>query len=188
MKRIARCFALAVSVTLSAFPAYSQNLRLRAGTLVHCTIAEPNFSSRTAEIGEPLICSAQPLREFGRLALPRGSYFTGRLADSRDPGRLVGKGWLKLDFDRLILPDAEIPMATKVVAVRRYSVDAEGKILGRGHPKRDALGWTVPILWPAKVITLPARGPYPALRGETPVTLRLLDDITIPCTSRSPCR
>lgn len=188
MNRLLRFLVLAFALSAPLQDLGAQELHLRAGTLLHCTLEEPNFSSRTAEISEPLICYAHPLREFGRLAFPRGSYLTGHLADFRDPGRFLGKGWLKLEFDRLILPDSEIPMATKVVAVRRYSVDAEGKILGRGHPKRDALGWTLPILWPGKFVTLPARGPYPVLKGEVPVTLRLLDDVAIPCTSRRPCK
>jgi hypothetical protein len=54
--------------------------------------------------------------------------------------RLAGKGWLKLEFDRLIFPDTDIPISAKVIAVRRFRVDEEGKILGQGHPKRDAVG------------------------------------------------
>jgi hypothetical protein len=37
-----------------------------------------------------------------------------------------------------------------------------------------------PPLWPWKVIMLPARGPRPTLKGETALTLRLMDDIDIP--------
>ncbi len=29
-------------------------------------------------------------------------------------------------------------------------------------------------------MTLPARGPYPTLKGEIPITLRLMDDVEIP--------
>jgi len=90
---------------------------------------------------------------------------------------------MKLEFDRLILsPTTEVPIATKVVAVRRYRMDSEGKVIGRGHPKRDTFFWTIPILWPAKLMTLPARGPRPTISGEVPITLRLMDDIEIPCT------
>lgn len=63
---------------------------------------------------------------------------------------------------------------------RPYNVDAEGPILGRGHPERDVLGWSVPVLWPGKLITLPARVPRPKLSGEVPITLCLLDDVEIP--------
>jgi hypothetical protein len=56
---------------------------------------------------------------------------------------------------------------------------------------RDALGWAVPILWPVKVVTLPARGPRPTLKGEVRITLRLLEDVEVPAavvTSRTASR
>jgi len=94
---------------------------------------------------------------------------------------------MKLEFDRLILsPSTEVHVATKVVSVRRYRMDAEGKILGRGHPKRDVFFWTIPILWPVKLMTLPARGPRPTISGEVPITLRLMDDVCIPLCAPQP--
>ena len=38
----------------------------------------------------------------------------------------------------------------------------------------------IPPLWPWKVLMLPARGPRPALKGEEPMQLRLMDDIVVP--------
>jgi hypothetical protein len=38
----------------------------------------------------------------------------------------------------------------------------------------------LPPLWPWKVIMLPARGPRPKLKGETVLSLRLMDDVQIP--------
>jgi hypothetical protein len=158
----------------------AEEIHLRAGTLLHCTLAEPNFSSESAKIGEPLVCSARPLREFGRLAVPSGAYFVGQLESYREPGRFIGKGWIKLEFERLILPNRDIPLLSKVISVGDFTVDSDGKIHGSGHPTRDALGWAIPLFWPVKLITLPMRGPRPTLRGELPVTLRLLEDASIP--------
>ena len=59
-------------------------------------------------------------------------------------------------------------------------VDKQGEIHGKGHPKRDAVEWMIPILWPIKILTLPARGPYPTLKGETRISLRLMEDIEVP--------
>src|SRR5262249_1215313 len=70
-------------------------------------------------------------------------------------------------------------------AAPHLKVDREGRIRGHGHPKRDAIEWAIPILWPVKVLTLPARGPLPALKGESRITLRLLDDVEVPATSVS---
>jgi len=112
----------------------AQTLTLRAGRLIQCTLEEPSLSSKTASPGDPILCYLRSAREFGRSAFPRGSYLAGRFSDAKDPGRLAGKGWLKLEFDRLIFPDTDIPVSAKVIAVRRFRVDEEGKILGQGHP------------------------------------------------------
>ncbi len=161
-------------------PTAAQELTLHAGVLWTCTLEEPNFSSATALVGEPVVCYLQQFREFGRAAFPRGSYLTGQFADYKDPGRLAGKGWISLQFDRLILPDTEIPILTRVIAVRGFRVKAGGYIQGRGHATRDAVAWSIPILWPVELLRLPGRGPRPTLRGEVPITLRLLDDVTLP--------
>jgi hypothetical protein len=156
---------------------------LPAGTLLQCTLDEPNFSSQTAELGDPILCHASAIAAFGRSVFPRGAYLAGHFQDYRDPGRFFGKGWIKLEFDRLVLPGAVVlPLSAKAISVPHLRVDREGKIHGRGHPKRDALGWAIPILWPVKVITLPARGPRPTLKGEVRMTLRLLEDVELPAT------
>jgi hypothetical protein len=41
----------------------------------------------------------------------------------------------------------------------------------------------IPPLWPLKVLTLPARGPRPTLKGEEQLTLRLMDDVAVPAMS-----
>jgi hypothetical protein len=38
----------------------------------------------------------------------------------------------------------------------------------------------IPPLWPWKVIMLPARGPRPKLKGETVLSMRLMDDVDVP--------
>ena len=179
MPRIVRTF-LALAVLAGPLSLASQELTLHAGVLWTCTLEEPNFSSATALVGEPVVCYLQQFREFGRAAFPRGSYLTGHFADYKDPGRLAGKGWITLQFDRLILPDTEIPILTRVIAVRGLKVNAGGYIQGRGHATRDAVAWSIPILWPVEILRLPGRGPHPTLRGEVPLTLRLLDDVTLP--------
>jgi hypothetical protein len=86
-----------------------------------------------------------------------------------------------LEFDRIILPGAEIlPLSTKIIAAPHLKTDKDGRIHGKGHPKRDALGWMIPVLWPIKIITLPMRGPYPTLKGESRLTMRLMEDVTVP--------
>jgi hypothetical protein len=152
-----------------------------AGTILQCTIDEPNFSSKTAMVGDPLLCHLSSLRSFGHSVFPRGAMLSGHLQDYKDPGHFVGKGWLQLEFDRIILPGAqEMPLTAKIITAPHMKVDKHGDIRGKGHPTRDAVEWMIPPLWPIKVVTLPARGPYPTLKGETRVSLRLMDDIELP--------
>jgi hypothetical protein len=172
-------FLSGVVVSL-ALCASAREMVLPAGTLLKCTLNEPNFSSATASVGDPVLCHLHSQTEFGKQAFPRGSYLVGHLESDKDPGHFWGKGNLKLVFDRIGLPDGDVPLEAKVIATRGYRVDREGEIVGKGHAKRDIVEWMLPPLWPWKVIMLPARGPRPTLKNETALTLRLMDDVQIP--------
>jgi hypothetical protein len=169
--------ALTLTLTLSAS---ARDVVLPAGTLLQCTLNEPNFSSATADIGDPVLCHLRGQTEFGQQAFPRGSYLVGHLESAKDPGHFWGKGNLQLQFDRIGLPSGDLPIEAKVIATRGYKVDKQGRIDGKGHAKRDIVEWMIPPLWPWKVIMLPARGPRPALKGETVLSMRLMDDVDIP--------
>jgi hypothetical protein len=160
--------------------ASARDVVLPAGTLLQCTLNEPNFSSATVDVGDPVLCHLRGVTEFGQQAFPRGSYLVGHLESAKDPGHFWGKGSMKLQFDRIGLPSGDLPLEAKVIATRGYKVDKQGKIDGKGHPKRDIVEWMIPPLWPWKVIMLPARGPRPKLKGETVLSMRLMDDVQIP--------
>lgn len=173
--------------TLSPF-ASARDVVLPAGTLLQCTLNEPNLSTNTVNVGDPILCHLRGITEFGQQAFPRGSYLVGHLEAAKDPGHFFGKGYLKLQFDRIGVPAGDIPLESKVIATRGYKVDKEGKIDGKGHPRRDVVEWMLPPLWPWKVIMLPARGPRPKLKGETVLSLRLMDDIQIPQLAQTSAR
>ncbi len=170
---------LAISLAFCAV-ARAHDVVLPAGTLLQCTLNEPNFSSKTAEVGDPVVCHLRGQTEFGEQAFPRGSYLVGHLESAKEPGHFVGKGYLQLQFDRIGLPTGDLPLEAKVIATRGYKVDKHGDIEGKGHAVRDVVEWMLPPLWPWKVITLPMRGPRPTLKGETVLQLRLMDDIQLP--------
>lgn len=182
MKRLIGVLVSATAVVVSAGTARAQDVLVPAGTLLQCTMDEPNFSSKTAAIGDPVLCHLRTMQEFGRPLFPRGSMLGGHLEADKEPGHFVGKGYLKITFDRVILPNGDLPVPAKVIVARGYKVDKEGDIDGKGHAKRDVVEWMLPPLWPWKVITLPGRGPRPTLKGEEPLELRLMDDIVIPHT------
>jgi hypothetical protein len=180
MKFPSICATLVLTLLATCAAASAHDVVLPAGTLIQCTLNEPNFSSKTAAVGDPVVCHLRGITEFGQEAFPRGSYLVGHLESAKEPGHFVGKGYLKLEFDRIGLPTGDLPLEAKVISTRGYKVDKEGKIDGKGHAVRDAVEWMLPPLWPWKVIMLPARGPRPTLKGETVLQLRLMDDIQIP--------
>jgi len=167
--------SLLVSPTVRA-----QETVVPAGTLLRCTMSEPNFSSATAQVGDPVLCHLAAVQVFGHNIFPRGAYMGGHLEAEKEPGHFIGKGYLKIVFDRIALPNTELPLDTKIVAARGYHVDKQGDIKGNGHAKRDVIEWLFPPLWPWKVIMLPARGPRPTLKGEQVLTLRLMEDVSVP--------
>ena len=171
---------LAVSLLALTLSASAREMILPAGTLLKCTMNEPNFSSSTVAVGDPVLCHLHSVTEFGQQAFPRGSYLVGHLESAQDPGHFWGKGNMKLMFDRIGMPNGDMPLDAKVIATRGYKVDKEGDIRGKGHAKRDIVEWMLPPLWPWKIIMLPARGPRPTLKGESMLTLRLMDDVQIP--------
>ena len=182
MKRLIGVLVGALAVLVSGSVIAAQDLLVPAGTLLQCTLDEPNFSSKTAAIGDPVVCHLKTMQEFGKPVFPRGSMLGGHLEADKEPGHFVGKGYLKITFDRVILPNGDLPVPAKVILARGYKVDKEGDIDGKGHAKRDVAEWMLPPLWPWKVISLPMRGPRPTLKGEEPLELRLMDDIVIPRT------
>jgi hypothetical protein len=151
-----------------------------AGSLVTCTTGGARISSKTTAIGDPVLCKIEHRR--GDFMFPYNSYLGGEFSEFKDPGHLVGKGWMELDFDRLYVGNTAIPVDAKVVDVPGYKIDSQGRIQGKGHAVRDTITWMIPILWPIDLIELPRRGPWPTLKAETAMTLRVMEDIQIPET------
>ena len=160
---------------------FAEEQLVPAGSLLSCTVSEPRLSSKTTNIGDPVLCKVSHVELYGRSTLPYGSYMVGRFEDYRDPGHFVGKGWMELKFDRMVIPpDTIIPVEARVVAVPGYNVDRYGRILGKGHTTRDIIEWSIPILWPIDLLNLPRRGPRPTLKQETRLTLKVMDDFGVP--------
>jgi hypothetical protein len=149
-----------------------------AGSLVSCTAGDGKISSKTTAIGDPVLCKIEHRR--GDFMFPYGAYLGGEFSEYKDPGHFVGKGFMKLDFDRLYVGDTVVPVDAKVVDVPGYTIDSQGRILGKGHAVRDTIAWMIPILWPIDLIELPRRGPRPTLKAETALTLRVMADVKVP--------
>jgi hypothetical protein len=149
-----------------------------AGSLVSCTTGDARISSKTTAVGDPVLCKVE--RRRGDFALPYGSYLGGEFTEYKDPGHFVGKGWMQLSFDRIYVGNTVLPVDARVVGVPGYKIDAQGRILGKGHAVRDTVLWMIPVLWPIDLLELPRRGPRPTLKEETMMTLRLMQDVEVP--------
>src|SRR6201998_570432 len=174
---VALC-TLLLSPTLTA---YASRQILPAGSLISCTVSETKISSKTTAIGDPVLCQAGMSTRNGSARLPFNTYLEGRFEDYRDPGHFVGKGWMELKFDRMVIePRTVIPVSARVVDVPGFAVDREGRILGKAHRTRAIVEWSIPILWPIDLLNLPRRGPRPTLKTETRLTLKVMDDMEVP--------
>jgi hypothetical protein len=171
---------LSLLLLAAPLPGLAEQL-VPAGSIIQCTVSEPKISSKTEKVGDPILCQVSHVELYGRSSFPYGSYMVGHFEEYKDPGHFVGKGWMELKFDRLVIqPDTIIPIEARVVAAPKYSVDSEGRIHGSGHPVRDTIEWLIPVLWPIDLINLPRRGPRPVLKPESRLTLKVLDDFGIP--------
>src|SRR5215469_8262664 len=171
----------ASSIALLSNPSVASAEQLvPAGSILKCTVSD-KISSKTEAVGDPVECTLSHTEAYSRTVFPYGSYLIGHFIEYKDPGHFVGKGWMELRFDRLMIqPDTNVPINARVVSVPKYPVDAEGRIHGTGHPVRDTVEWMIPVLWPIDLINLPRRGPRPTLKPETQLTLKVLDDFGIP--------
>ena len=172
--------ALAVFLLAAPVASLASDQLIPAGSTVTCRVAEGKISSKTTAIGDPVLCSLNPVEKYGRGQMPYGALLEGRFEDYKDPGHFVGKGWMELKFDRMIVGNRVIPLSAKVVQAPKYKVDQNGRILGNGHPVKDTVEWLIPVLWPIDLINLPRRGPRPVLKPETILTLELMEDLGIP--------
>ncbi len=176
-----RNLAFFSSLCLFASPVagFASDQLFPAGSIITCSVAEGKISSKTTAIGDPVLCTLNPVERYGRSVFPYGSYVEGRFEDYKDPGHFVGKGYMELKFDRLIMGNRIVPISAKVVQVPNYKVDQQGRILGNGHAVKDTVEWLIPVLWPIDLINLPRHGPRPVLNPETRLTLELMDDLGI---------
>ena len=84
------CLLCTLTFVTLAPGASAREMVLPAGTLLQCTLNEPDFSSATVAIGDPVLCNLRSTTLFGQQAFPRGSYLVGHLESAKDPGHLWG--------------------------------------------------------------------------------------------------
>src|SRR3984957_19453426 len=118
MKSSLALLAFVASATLTAGAVQL----IPAGSKMDCMVSE-KVSSKTMNIGDPVLCQVGHSEVYGRSTFPFGSYLEGHFEDYKDPGHFVGKGWMELKFDKLVVHnDIEVPVVTRVVATPKYPV------------------------------------------------------------------
>ena len=111
------------------------------GTRILLRLTNSVNTKRTAPGDRVYLETAVPVFVDGRLLIPRGSYVTGTVTESKQAGRVKGKAALNLRFDNLTLPNG----VTRDFRSRAASADArgnldrsEGRIEGEGNKSGDA--------------------------------------------------
>ena len=74
MKPFIGILVIAVGMLVSAGEVRAQrDLLVPVGTLLQCTMNEPDFSSATASVGDPVLCHLRTQQEFGRVLFPEAA-------------------------------------------------------------------------------------------------------------------
>ena len=90
MKRLFATLMSAVGLLLLALAIHAQDLLVPAGTLLQCTLDEPNFSSATAAIGDPVLCRLRTMRvRPGRLS--PGQHVVDTWKPTRNPATSLAR-------------------------------------------------------------------------------------------------
>jgi type IV secretion system protein VirB10 len=111
------------------------------GTRILLRLTNSVNTKRTVPGDRVYLETAVPIFVDGRLLIPRGSYVTGTVTESKQAGRVKGKAALNLRFDTLTLPNG----VTRDFRSRAGSADtrgnldrSEGRIEGEGNKSGDA--------------------------------------------------
>jgi len=115
--------------------------------------------------------------------IPRGSKVLASIVESKQAGRLYGKAKLQLGLSSIVTSDlCEYPIAGKIIEAGRHNVD-DDVVFGRGHARRDVIALLFPPTTIYQLLRMPARGPKLTLDGETPLTVKLMESVSVVLTS-----
>jgi hypothetical protein len=118
-------------------------ITIRTGTRIPLTLRNTVDTKHSREGDRIYLETVYPIAQEGRVVIPRGSFVTGVVTESKQPGRVKGKGELFIRFDSLTLPNG----VTRDFRSRLVSADSsaagqvdrkEGKITSEGGKAADA--------------------------------------------------
>ncbi|HKD73120.1 MAG TPA: hypothetical protein VKB61_13360 [Candidatus Acidoferrum sp.] len=122
-------------------PSSAQTVLVPSGTRFGVTL-ENGISTATAKPGDSVYMRTSfPITINNKVVVPVGSYLRGEITDSKRPGRVKGKGELRLRLNTMVLPNGYTvdlnaePHSTDAGEVK---TDQEGKMTGPGGKGKDA--------------------------------------------------
>ena len=120
----------------------NQTITVPAGTRIG-VVLENGISTYSAKPGDSVYFRTSfPITINNKVVVPVGSYLRGEVTDAKRPGRVKGKGELRIRLNTMILPNGYTvdlnaePHSTD--GTDKTKTDFEGKITGPGGKGKDA--------------------------------------------------
>jgi hypothetical protein len=111
--------------------------------------------------------------------LTRGSKVLGTIVESKQAGHFHGKARLRITLGSILNSDfCEYPIDAKIVDAGRQKV-ADDVVWGRGHAHRDLIALLFPPTTIYQLVRTPSRGPKLVLDNETPLSIKLLEPVSL---------
>jgi hypothetical protein len=125
--------------TSSAAP--TEKIVVPSGTRL-AVYLENGISTRSAKPGDSVyLRTSFPITENNRIVIPVGSYLRGEILESKRPGRVKGKGELRMRLNMLIFPNGytiNLNAAPRSAdSGGKETMDSEGKVSSSGGKGRD---------------------------------------------------
>jgi len=118
-----------------------QTITVPAGTRLGVTL-ENGISTNSAKPGDSVYFRTSfPVTMNNKVVIPVGSYLRGEVTESKRPGRVKGKGQLRIRLNTLILPNGytvDLNAEPHSADGGGTKTDSEGKITGPGGKGKDA--------------------------------------------------
>lgn len=115
-------------------------ITVAAGTRIGVTL-ENGISTATAKPGDSVYFRTSfPVTMNNKVVLPIGSYLRGEITEAKRPGRIKGRGELRMKLNTLILPNGytvDLKAAPHSTDAGQTKTDPEGKMTGPGGKGKD---------------------------------------------------
>jgi hypothetical protein len=122
--------------------ANGQTILIPSGTHVG-VILESGISTATAKVGDSVYFRTSfPITINNKVVVPVGSYLRGEVQDAKRPGRVKGKGQLRIRLDTMVFPNGyTVDMNANPHSADggQVKTDSEGKMTGPGGKGKDAI-------------------------------------------------